>query len=106
MKVFHYILYKTTPSQKWLILFSSWLLFLSGILTTFAGSPGVLQAIRLKSLLDDKSAHLESAKLELQKLQTEIHLLENNRFAQIKEIHRVLGYTASDEIIFDFTHTP
>jgi cell division protein FtsB len=36
-------------------------------------------------------------------LQAEAELLEKNKLAQQREIRRVLGYVASDEIVFDFS---
>jgi cell division protein FtsB len=88
--------------QRWLALFGLWSVFLTGMFASFLGSPGILQAIRLKSLLTEKTEQLGGAQEDLHKLQTEISLLENNRFTQEREIRRVLGYAASDEIIFDF----
>jgi cell division protein FtsB len=94
-----------TLNRTWLLLFSLWLLFLSGVLTGFVGSPGVLQAVRLKNLLENKKTQLALIQKEFQKLQLESTQLETNPYAQIKEIRRVLGYAAPDEIIFDFTPT-
>jgi hypothetical protein len=85
-----------------MFLFGLWILFLSGMLANFVGSPGILQAIRLKNLLESKKLQLAQAQEELRRLKTDAILLENNRFAQQREIRRVLGYAAGDEIIFDF----
>lgn len=90
--------------QRWVILFGCWLLLLSGGLANCVGSPGVLQAVRLKNLLDLKKDRLSLLQLDLQKLQAEALELENNKSAQVREIRRVLGYAASDELIFDFTN--
>lgn len=88
--------------QKWMAFFGLWLLFLTGIFSNIAGSPGILQAIRLKNLLTIKQEQVAKAQSEIQNLKTEAVQLENNRAAQIREIRRVLGYAASDELIFDF----
>lgn len=92
-----------TPNCRWLIVFGLWLLFLSGSLAGFLSTPGVLQASRLRSLLATKKLQNHQIQDELRKLQTESGLLEKNRFAQEREVRRVLGYVASDEIVFDFT---
>ena len=92
-------------NRTWLILFGFWLLFLSGILTGFVGSPGILQAVRLKNLLESKKTQLADGQRELQKIQIESSELERNPHAQMREIRRVLGYARQDEIIFDFTPT-
>jgi hypothetical protein len=42
---------------------------------------------------------------ELQKLQLDAKELESNRTAQLREIRRVLGYAATDEMVFDFSST-
>ena len=86
----------------WILLFSLWLLFLTGIFSHVLGTPGILQAVRLRNLLAEKNAHLLRAQGDLQKLQGEIAQLETSRFAQAREIRKVLGYAANDEIIFDF----
>jgi hypothetical protein len=90
--------------KKWIFVFSFWIVLLSGMLSNFIGSPGVIQAVRLNNLLFAKQAQLLSSEQELKKLQAEAALLETNHFAQIREIRRVLGYAAPDEIIFDLTH--
>ena len=92
-------------NRIWLILFTFWLLLLSGALTRFVGSPGILQAVRLKNLLESKKAQLTLAQQELQKLEMETSELERNPQAQVREIRRVLGYARPDELIFDFTPT-
>jgi hypothetical protein len=88
--------------QRWLILFALWSLLLTGVFSNFIGSPGIIQAQRLSNLLSLKMNHLNQTRDELQKLQSESQLLETNRFTQEKEIRRVLGYAAPDELIFDF----
>lgn len=94
---------QTYPSanRKWIILLGCWLLFLSGGFANFVGSPGILQAVRLNNLLQEKTENLRLAKNELQKLRNEANLLENNPFAQMREIRRILGYAAQNELLFD-----
>lgn len=89
-------------NRRWLFFFGLWLLFLSGLLANFVGSPGIVQSVRLNSLLAAKKQQVAHAQEELQKLQKEATRLEVSRVAQEKEIRKVLGYAASDEIIFDF----
>lgn len=87
--------------KKWILVFSLWILFLSGLPANLIGSPGVLQLIRLNHLLDSKQAQLSDLIQETRKLQTEATLLETNRHAQLREIRKTLGYAAPDELIFD-----
>lgn len=96
---------KNSPHKLWSFLFALWGLFLSGVFASFVGSPGVIQAVRLKSLLESKRAQVTKLQADLHKLQAESSMLEHSKVAQQREIRRVLGYTAPDEIIFDFTNT-
>ncbi len=89
--------------KKWILIFSLWILFLSGLPANLIGSPGVLQAIRLDYLLNTKRQQLEQAEREARRLQTEASLLETNRYFQLREIRKTLGYAAPDEIVFDLS---
>lgn len=89
--------------QKWLGVFGVWLFILSGASTGFLGSPGILQTVRLHSLLKFKKEQLAKSLSETHDLEFDINQLEKNRFVQQREIRRILGYAASDEIIFDFS---
>ncbi len=89
-------------NQKWLILFCLWLLFLTGLFSSFLGSPGILQAMRLNALFEQRKLQLTVLNDEVQKLESDVEKLEHNRVAQEKEIRKILGYAAKDEIIFDF----
>jgi cell division protein FtsB len=93
------------PIRLWLCAFALWGLFLSGVGASFVGSPGVIQAVRLKRLLDSKLTQSSALQAELTQLRTEAIQLERSKVTQQREIRRVLGYTAPDEIIFDFTDT-
>lgn len=95
-----------TPLKLWTGLFAIWGLLLSGVFANFVGSPGVIQALRLKSLLASKQAQVELMQNELIRLQSEAAQLDHGKVAQQREIRRVLGYAATDEIVFDFTHAP
>ncbi len=92
-----------TPNRVWLVIFGLWALFLSGVLNGFGGSPGIVQAIRLKSLLAAKDGQVKQIETEIQRLEHEASLLEKNRVIQHREIRKVLGYAAANEIIFDFS---
>ncbi len=95
--------FELTPNRLWVGIFAIWGLFLSGLLADFVGSPGALQAIRLRRLLDAKEAQMAKLEETVLQLQAEAELLEKNKLAQQREIRRVLGYVAQDEIVFDFS---
>lgn len=92
-----------SANWKWLLLFGCWSLFLTGFFANFVGSPGILQAVRLDNLLQTKREQLSQLEQELKRLRQEVVQLETNRFAQEKEVRRVLGYAANNELIFDFS---
>ena len=89
-------------NKVWLAIFSVWVALLSGAFAHWVGSPGVLQALHLSGLLETKLALQIRTQDEIAKLQTSADLLEKNRAAQHREIRKVLGYAAADELIFDF----
>ena len=90
-------------NSRWLTLFGFWMLFLTGVFANALGTPGILQSVRLNNLHRIKQTSLSRLQEGLHQLQTEVADLETNRFAQQREIRRVLGYAAPDEIIFDFS---
>jgi cell division protein FtsB len=92
-----------TPNQLWLGLFALWLIFLSGLLSPLLKTPGILQALRLNSILDAKQEQINRSENELLALQNDAELLEKNHIVQQREIRKVLGYAAPDELIFDFS---
>ncbi|HLD99989.1 MAG TPA: hypothetical protein VJB59_07015 [Bdellovibrionota bacterium] len=94
-----------TPGKLWLGIFGCWLLLLVGIPAQF-GSPGVMQLVRLRNLLDTRKNQAEDLRTLLRRLETESQQLEKSKVVQQREIRRVLGYAAPDEIIFDFTGDP
>ncbi len=87
----------------WLAVFALWTLFITGLFSNLIGSPGIIQALRLRSLLNSKESELHETEIDIQHLDAERLKLEKSKVTQEKEIRRVLGYAASDEIIFDFT---
>jgi cell division protein FtsB len=97
---------KPTPNQVWIALFSVWGLILTGTLAGLLGSfvgPGVLQAVRLQNLLQAKNTQLDKIQTHINELQTDAALIEKSPVTQQREIRRVLGYAAADEIVFEFS---
>ena len=94
---------RNAPSKVWVSVFAVWGILLSGVLASFVGSPGVIQAFGLNSLLQSKQEQVESLTHDIKRLQLEAIQLDKNKVVQQREIRRVLGYAAQDEIIFDFT---
>ncbi len=89
--------------RVWIAVFGIWLVLLSGILNRWTSSPGMLQwwsISRLASARHETVAQIETRIMELSSEQTR---LEKSPVAQRREIRRVLGYLASDEILFDFS---
>ncbi|MBI2712695.1 MAG: hypothetical protein HYX41_07580 [Bdellovibrio sp.] len=93
----------TSPDRIWIALFCTWLFILSGTVSPFFGSPGAWQALRLMDLLNTRNEKLGQLRNEIGRLQTQVSALEQSRYAQEREIRRVLGYAAPDELIFDFS---
>lgn len=91
-----------TPNQLWLSLFGLWFIFLSGLLTPLVGTPGIIQAVRLKHIVQAKQEQFDQAEAALLKAQDEASLLEKSKLVQHREIRKVLGYTAPNELVFDF----
>jgi len=85
-------------TRIWLAVFGVWGVFLTGAL----GSPGLSQSRSLHALLDAKQAELGRLEAEVERLVSEAERLEKSRTAQEREIRRVLGYAAPDDLIFDF----
>ncbi len=85
--------------------FALWFILLTGTLANFMGPPGILQGIKLRNLLKTRQVVLAELQKELQTLHLETARLETSRSAQVREIRRVLGYAAADELIFDFTNS-
>ncbi len=90
----------------WLVVFSIWTILLSGAFSSIVGSPGILDWMRLDSLLSEKEKQIAGVESEIERLKSESHLLESSAALQQREIRRVLGYAGKDELIFDFTANP
>ncbi len=97
---------RLTPLRLWLMIFGLWAVFLSGLFSSIVGSPGIIQAVRLRSLLQAKQAQMAKFEAEISRVERECESLEKSRVVQEREIRRVLGYAAPDEIIFDFGGGP
>ena len=92
------------PLRVWTLLVFAWLSILSGVFFSYGfGPPGIRQWMRLRSGIAQKQAELARADAESTALEEECTKLEKSRVHQEKEIRRVLGYAASDELIFDFS---
>ena len=84
-------------------LFLIWALVLSGVFDQTFSSPGVLQALELRGLLQEKQSQVEGLEAELRILEENVKLFEKNDLAIEHEIRRTLGFAAADEIVFDFS---
>jgi len=87
----------------WVGVLAFWMMFLTGVLNDVTGSPGALQALRLRHMLASKNGELTDLEQQILKLDSERHRLEDSSAHQEREIRRVLGYAAPGEIIFDFS---
>ncbi len=94
---------RINPNQIWIGVFAVWLVFLSGILNPFIGSPGMLQSVQLQRILNHKQKQIDVAENQLIALQEDSMRLEKHSLTQEREIRRVLGYAAPNELIFDFS---
>ena len=92
-------------TKVWLAFLAVWLAALSGGAAPWTGTPGVLQTLHLRSLLGSKQAEQAQLQTQIDTLREEAGLLEHSKAVQHREIRRVLGYAAEDEIIFDFAGT-
>ncbi len=86
----------------WVGFFIIWLTILSGVFSKISSSPGLLQLVRLKTLIQER--HIDVAKMEAQRvdLERQIKNIDQNPYLQEKMIREILGYARKDEIIFDF----
>ena len=93
-----------TPNRVWIAIFAFWLFMLSGVTQSFGvGSPGVIQFLRLNSLLSDRQAQATETDIEVARLDEESVSLEKSRTVQEREIRRTMGYVGENEMIFDFS---
>lgn len=84
----------------WLGVFALWLLILSGVVN---GAPGIVQAVKLRQMLDNKLDEIHVREIEIAGLEQDKQKLQSSHYAQELEIRRVLGYAAAGELVFDFT---
>lgn len=94
-----------TPGRLWIAVFVVWGIILTGVFAGFFGPPGIVQAVRLRSLLAQKTGKTALIETEIARLDAEIKRLEKSTVAQEREVRRVLGYVGSDELVFDFKET-
>ena len=83
-------------------LFVIWSFVLSGLFDQTLSSPGVLQALELRSLLNEKQKQVSALEAELRQLEEHYQHLDKNEAAIEREIRKTLGYAAADELVFDF----
>lgn len=95
--------FQWTPNRLWMAIFGFWLLILTGVFNGLTGSPGLIQRLKLQSLLVSKQEQQALLEQETVRFEQEVVLLERDRLTQEKEVRRVLGYAGKDEIIFDFS---
>lgn len=84
--------------------FLVWATFFSGVLGYWVDGvpPGVVQAVRLRKLLFEKENQIQLLEKQIAQLELDRKDLEGNRRVQEREVRRVLGYVAEDELVFEF----
>ncbi len=92
----------TLTSKLWLVFFGAWILFLSGFLESFVQSPGALQLARVRFRLNEKRQEIVKIEELSESLTRSAQALEQNPAAQEREIRKILGYVAENEIVFEF----
>lgn len=91
-----------SPHRAWLFFFGIWTLILTGLLDFWLESPGLKQWYRVESSLKEARQNIVDIENRTLLQNQTIHQLETNPVAQEREIRKVLGYLASDEIVFEF----
>ena len=92
-------------SKIWLGVFALWMVFLSGVLAPLTGTPGIIQMFKLRMMLTNHQEQLAQLEKRGLKFEEERKLLEVSPAAQEREIRRVLGYVAPNELVFDLRPT-
>jgi cell division protein FtsB len=93
-----------TPNRVWIAVFAFWLFMLSGVSQHLGfGSPGLVQFLRLNSLLGDRQTQASDIDTAITELETESSSLEKSRVVQEREIRKTMGYVGENEMIFDFS---
>lgn len=99
---FHH--FRWTPNKVWLGIFAFWFFLLSGVTHEIgAGSPGILQYLRLSHLLAERHAQVVATEAEIIRLEGEATALLGSRSTQEREIRKTMGYVGENEMIFDFS---
>lgn len=91
-----------TVKWVWVLVLFLWALFISGTFSDFTRSPGVIQSASLHSLLRSRMLELSALEGKIAKLDSERQSLEENSVVQEREVRKVLGYVAPNELIFEF----
>lgn len=86
----------------WIFFFSTWFVLLSGVLDFWIKTPGLKQGWQVQQWLTQRNQEAEALELKAQQLKATKKLLESNRYAQEREIRRVLGYIQGNELVFEF----
>jgi hypothetical protein len=98
---------RTSPGDRvWIGFFGLWLTLLTGALSSWTGGPGLIQWWRISELAQTRQETIVQLETRILELSTEQVRLEKSPVAQRREIRKVLGYLASDEILFDFSAEP
>lgn len=90
------------PAKLWLAFFALWSVVLTGVFADTIGAPGGWQAWKLRELLNTKQGQLGELRGHVRRLESQIQLLEKHRTTQVREVRRVLGYAAPEELVFEF----
>lgn len=92
--------------RVWIGFFGLWFILLTGALNQWTGGPGLIQWWRISNLAQARQEAIVRLETRILELSTEQVRLEKSPVAQRREIRKVLGYLASDEILFDFSAEP
>jgi len=96
-----------SPGDRiWIGFFGLWLTLLTGALTPWTGGPGLIQWWQISELAQSRQETIVQLETRILELSTEQVRLEKSPVAQRREIRKVLGYLAADEILFDFSAEP
>ena len=93
----------SVPGLIWCLIFPLWLGFLSGLFPGKKIAPGIWQAMQLHAYLGQKNAELAEREASFADLDHEYRRLRDDPAVQETEVRRILGYVASDEVVFDFS---
>lgn len=83
------------------MVFALWGVFLSGAVSHFTGSPGIIQALHLHELWDQKQTTLRETEEKSRILGIKERLLKSNTTVQEREVREVLGYARPTDLVFE-----